>query len=84
MSYNGSQTEIFIGQVSSPEGIAIDWVSRTIFWTDSTNETIEVAHLDTKKRKILIKNGLVNPRGIAVHPFRGYKLIFLIIYIYKL
>ena len=70
--YNGSKTDVFIGHVSSPEGIAIDWVSRVIFWTDSANETIEVAHLDTKKRKILITDGLVNPRGIAVHPYRGY------------
>ncbi|XP_031781812.1 nidogen isoform X2 [Nasonia vitripennis] len=71
MTYNGSKSESFIGQVSSTEGIAIDWVSRAVFWTDSGNETIEVAHLDTKKRKILFSEGLINPRGIAVHPYRG-------------
>ncbi|XP_058796968.1 nidogen [Phymastichus coffea] len=71
MAYNGSKSELFLGQVSSSEGIAVDWVSRVIFWTDSGNATIEVAHLDTRKRKVLIADGLVNPRGIAVHPYKG-------------
>ncbi|XP_057336522.1 nidogen-like isoform X4 [Microplitis mediator] len=71
LSYNGSHIEKFITGVSSPEGISIDWVSRNIFWTDSGKGTVEVAHLGTKKRKVIISDGLVNPRGIAVHPYRG-------------
>ncbi|XP_078048214.1 nidogen isoform X5 [Augochlora pura] len=70
LSYNGS-AETFLPKVSSPEGVAVDWVSRNIFWTDSGNATVEVANLETKKRKVLVSDGLVNPRGIAVHPFRG-------------
>ncbi|KAK0096570.1 hypothetical protein PV326_005114 [Microctonus aethiopoides] len=71
LSYNGSIVETFITDVSSAEGISIDWVSRNIFWTDSGKGTVEVANLNTKKRKVLINDGLVNPRGIAVHPYRG-------------
>lgn len=71
MNYNGSNVETFIKQVSSPEGIAIDWVAKLLFWTDSGKETVEVAHLITKKRKVLVRDMLVNPRGIAVHPHRG-------------
>lgn len=71
LSYNGSNVETFITGVSSPEGISIDWVSRNIFWTDSGKGTVEVANLATKKRKVIISDGLVNPRGIAVHPYRG-------------
>lgn len=74
MTYNGSKLETFLTDVSSPEGISIDWVSRAIFWTDSAKETVEVAHLDTRIRKVLISDGLKNPRGIAVHPYRGYRL----------
>ncbi|XP_012216144.1 nidogen isoform X3 [Linepithema humile] len=71
LSYNGSKAETFIPKVSSPEGLSVDWVSRNIFWTDSGKTTVEVASLVTKKRKVLVSDGLVNPRGIAVHPYRG-------------
>ena len=71
LNYNGSNVQTFISGVSSPEGLSIDWVSRNIFWTDSGKATVEVASLNTKKRKVLISDGLINPRGIAVHPYRG-------------
>ncbi|XP_076650087.1 nidogen isoform X4 [Halictus rubicundus] len=71
LNYNGSVAETFLPKVSSPEGLAVDWVSRNIFWIDSGKTTVEVANLETKKRKVLVSDGLVNPRGIAVHPFRG-------------
>nr|XP_050849041.1 nidogen-like isoform X3 [Vespula vulgaris] len=71
LTYNGSVVDIFIDKVSSPEGLSVDWVSRNIFWTDSGKATVEVASLETKKRKVLVSDGLVNPRGIAVHPYRG-------------
>jgi len=57
--------------IGSPEGISIDWVSRNIYWTDSTKDTLEVANLDNKRRKVIVSEGLVNPRGVAVHPARG-------------
>ncbi|XP_043521390.1 nidogen isoform X4 [Frieseomelitta varia] len=71
LTYNGSMAETFLPKVSSPEGLTVDWVSRNIFWTDSGKTTVEVANLETKKRKVLVSDGLVNPRGIAVHPYRG-------------
>jgi nidogen (entactin) len=57
--------------IGSPEGISIDWVSRNIYWTDSTKDTLEVANLDSKRRKVIVSEGLVNPRGVAVHPASG-------------
>ncbi|XP_017755221.1 PREDICTED: nidogen-2 isoform X4 [Eufriesea mexicana] len=71
LTYNGSMAETFLPKLSSPEGLTVDWVSRNIFWTDSGKTTVEVANLETKKRKVLVSDGLVNPRGIAVHPYRG-------------
>jgi hypothetical protein len=61
----------FVADIGSPEGLAIDWASRNIYWTDSFSDTIEVANLDTKVRRVLFNSSLVNPRGIAVHPSRG-------------
>ena len=57
--------------LSSPEGVAIDWVSKNMYWTDSGLDRIEVSRLDGTKRKTLISTGLVNPRSIVVDPARG-------------
>lgn len=63
---------LFISDILSPEGIAVDWISRRIYWTDSTKDTIEVASLDDAKlRAVLVRKDLVNPRGIAVDPHHG-------------
>ncbi|KAF9794052.1 hypothetical protein SFRURICE_009489 [Spodoptera frugiperda] len=72
-AYDGSDYGLFLTEgVKSPEGIAVDWSSRNIFWTDSRKLTIEVANLDTKARKVLFAvDRISNPRGIAVHPGRG-------------
>lgn len=68
--YDGTDKKVFINtDMTSPEGVAIDWVSRRIYWTDSGKDTIEVASLDNSTlRSVLINRGLVNPRGIAVDP----------------
>lgn len=62
-----------LSDIVSPEGIAIDWISRRIYWTDSEKDTIEVASLDdAKSRAVVIQGNLVNPRGIAVDPQQKY------------
>lgn len=59
--------------IVSPEGIAIDWISRRIYWTDSSKDTIEVASLDdASERAVIVSSDLVNPRGIAVDPQQKY------------
>ncbi|XP_072842973.2 nidogen-2 isoform X1 [Pogona vitticeps] len=55
----------------SPEGLAIDHVRRTMFWTDSGLDKIETARLDGTERRVLFAADLVNPRAIAVDPIRG-------------
>ena len=57
--------------VGSPEDVAIDWISRNIYWTDSDNDRVSVASIDGELQKTVISEGLVNPRGIAVHPGNG-------------
>ena len=42
-NYDGSQTEIFLSaDMSFPEGLAVDWVARNLYWTDSGKRTLEV------------------------------------------
>uniref|UniRef100_A0A3Q3VLC5 Uncharacterized protein n=1 Tax=Mola mola TaxID=94237 RepID=A0A3Q3VLC5_MOLML len=66
-----SQVEL-IDSLHSPEGLAVDWVHKNIYWTDSGNKSISVATGDGRKRKVLIATELSEPRAIAVDPHQGF------------
>ncbi|XP_028744190.1 low-density lipoprotein receptor-related protein 8 isoform X1 [Peromyscus leucopus] len=59
-------------QLHSPEGLAVDWVHKHIYWTDSGNKTISVATIDGRRRCTLFSRELSEPRAIAVDPLRGF------------
>ena len=63
---------LFRCNVNVPDGIAIDKVGRNIYWSDTGNNRIEVARLDGTKRKLLIKDGLDEPRAIVLDERNGY------------
>uniref|UniRef100_A0A182NFC0 Nidogen n=1 Tax=Anopheles dirus TaxID=7168 RepID=A0A182NFC0_9DIPT len=71
--YDGTDQKPFITKdIVSPEGVAVDWISRRLYWTDSAKDTIEVASLENpEQRTVLISKYLVNPRGIAVDPHQS-------------
>ncbi|ETN61938.1 nidogen [Anopheles darlingi] len=71
--YDGSDKKPFITKdIKSPEGVAVDWISRRLYWTDSEKDTIEVASLENPElRSVLVSKHLVNPRGIAVDPHQS-------------
>ena len=58
----------------SPDGLAIDWITEKLYWTDSGLKTIEVCQLDGKHRKVLYYDMIDAPRGIALDPRNGYVL----------
>ncbi|XP_031233962.1 low-density lipoprotein receptor-related protein 8 isoform X10 [Mastomys coucha] len=59
-------------QLHSPEGLAVDWVHKHLYWTDSGNKTISVATTDGRRRSTLFSRELSEPRAIAVDPLRGF------------
>lgn len=50
------------------ESIAVDWVGRNLYWTDSVMENIEVSTLDGRYRKVLMSRNITNPRGLVLDP----------------
>ena len=66
-SLNGTeQASFFESELKSPEGIAIDWSSRNLYYVDSIKDEIGVLSLDGKYQKALIKDGLTNPRALEI------------------
>jgi len=52
---NGSNQGVVISnEIYHPDGVAIDWVARNIYWTDTGTDRIEVARLNGKHRRVII------------------------------
>lgn len=70
-SLEGYDKEVVARGFKSPEGLAIDWLSRNMYVTDSELDIIAVTTLNGTYKKTLIRDNLVNPRAIVVDPQRG-------------
>ena len=64
------ETVVSVG-LSRSEGIAIDWVTKKIYWTDSHLKLIEIVNLDGTQRSVLFWDNLDQPRAIVVDPSHG-------------
>ena len=62
---------LFHCNVKKPEGLAIDHVGRNIYWTDTGTNRIEVGRLDGTRRRVLIRDGLDEPRAIVLYEKKG-------------
>ncbi|XP_051883463.1 low-density lipoprotein receptor-related protein 2a [Pristis pectinata] len=63
--------DLSLKYIVTPDGIAVDWVGKHIYWTDSSTSRIEVAKLDGRYRKWLIYSLLDQPAAISVNPRLG-------------
>lgn len=57
--------------LTTPDGIAVDWLAENLFWTDTGRKVLEVTRLDGSCRKVIFNNGLDEPRAVAVFPGKG-------------
>nr|CAI5865438.1 unnamed protein product [Callosobruchus analis] len=75
---NGSKWDVLVSSdLSSVEGMAFDWVSKTLYFVDGMRQKIELIRTDINhsgrmRRTILNSTVLHRPRGIALHPQSGY------------
>ena len=69
-----SNVEVIVSEgINSPEGLALDWVTKRLYWVDDMSNTVEVVNTDGSDRRVL-KDGLDRPRDIVVDPFQKYAI----------
>ncbi|CAB4016149.1 prolow-density lipo receptor-related 1, partial [Paramuricea clavata] len=56
----------------SPDGMAVDWVGRNLYFCEASEAIIYVSKLNGFNLKQLVTTGLKEPRGMAVYPQEGY------------
>ena len=54
--------------LDAPTGIAVDWTSDNLYWTDSGSGRIEVSSNDGSQRRALIWKDLKRPHHIVLNP----------------
>lgn len=66
-----STQDIVETNLTSPYGLAVDWMANNIYWTDYGRRVLQVARIDGTCRKTIITTDLHQPRSIAVFPRKG-------------
>ena len=68
---DGSGTVIIIDNIGVCDGLAVEWRTSKLYWTDTTHDTISVSDLSGNNQRSLLSLGLDEPRDIAVDPDSG-------------
>ncbi|KFB45646.1 hypothetical protein ZHAS_00013640 [Anopheles sinensis] len=69
--YDGTDQNLFITHNTKSFGVAVDWISRRLYWSDYRKHTIHVASLDNRNLRSILIPDLNKPTKIAVDPYRG-------------
>uniref|UniRef100_A0A0N4ZXC0 Low-density lipoprotein receptor-related protein 6 n=1 Tax=Parastrongyloides trichosuri TaxID=131310 RepID=A0A0N4ZXC0_PARTI len=65
-------TPIITFGIHTPEGIAVDWIGKNIYWVDSVLDQIFVSDFNGKYVTSILNINITNPRGIAIDSNLGY------------
>ena len=66
----GRRMDRIISDVYEPNGIAIDWINKNIYYTDAQYGAIFMTNKNGKYRKRIL-SGLAAPRYLAIDPLQG-------------
>ena len=75
---NGSEPRVLVeANLNSVEGMAYDWIAKTLYFVDGTRRTVDMVRVDMNyggrmRKNVLGEKALTKPRGLAVHPAYGY------------
>ena len=58
-------------------GMATDWLTKTLYWTDNPHGTIEVSRYNGSYRTTLIEDNVLRPRSIAIDPVEKYNFMLI-------
>ena len=57
--------------VPFPEGLAVDWISGKLYWTDAKRDAIYVGDLSNARKMTIIEGKIDSPKAIVVSPSNG-------------
>lgn len=66
------RTVVIDKDLTTSDGLAVDWIYNHIYWTDTEKNTIELANFEGNMRKTLITDRVQVPRAIALNPLEGW------------
>lgn len=67
----GAQLTVLHEDVTTTDGLAVDWVHALLFRTDTDHDKLFVLDLRTSRERVLLSTGLDRPRAVAVDPSKG-------------
>lgn len=65
------EQSVIVSEIEKCDGLAVDWIARNLYWTDSGTDRIEVARLDGVARRVLVWQDIASPRAIVLDPVGG-------------
>ena len=60
-----------VSYVPFPEGIAVDWISGKLYWSDAKRDAIYVGDLRNGRKVTIIEGKIDSPKAIVVSPSNG-------------
>ncbi|XP_064102114.1 low-density lipoprotein receptor-related protein 2-like [Macrobrachium nipponense] len=63
---------LLASQNEGVEGLALDWISKNLYYIDSRKGTLNVLYTEKPEYRKVLLSDLKRPRAIVVHPNKGY------------
>lgn len=64
--------------LKDPRGIAVDWITKVVYFVDSGDATISAVSVDGRQKVTVVGTGLDVPHDIVVDPLSGLVILSLI------